>query len=271
MSPAIEHRPGLFHRLKHPAALNYLVLTGAGLLVYSLIMVTMDNVVGVLLALLLAVPGVLARWTSAPMLILLLTMYLMIDPGFNNVIGLFVGYPWFFPRVSGAFSLEDVLLAAGLLAYSIGHFRLTSILHQGMPDDPKAGESRDPSRPPRRDAAQIDPDELPHILIIGAGCVVAGQLGWWGMVLVERLTRTQPAIFTVGTSRFLLVVWGTGLALMAVSAALVYLRSSRMTREEASLILRDEFFQENRRETDRLQRWRKWYKERVAARRRTGK
>jgi hypothetical protein len=44
-----------------------------------------------------------------------------------------------------------------------------------------------------------------------------------------------------------------------------------MTRREAALVLRDEFFQENRRESDRLQRWRKWYKERVALRRRAGK
>ena len=58
---------------------------------------------------------------------------------------------------------------------------------------------------------------------------------------------------------------------MLVSAALVYLRGNRMTRAEAALVLRDEFFQENRRETDRLQRWRKWFKERVARRRRAGK
>ena len=32
-----------------------------------------------------------------------------------------------------------------------------------------------------------------------------------------------------------------------------------------------EFFQENRRETDRLQRWRRWFKERMALRRRAGK
>jgi hypothetical protein len=44
-----------------------------------------------------------------------------------------------------------------------------------------------------------------------------------------------------------------------------------MTPAEASLVLRDEFFHENRRETDRLQRWRKWFKERVALRRRAGK
>jgi hypothetical protein len=62
-----------------------------------------------------------------------------------------------------------------------------------------------------------------------------------------------------------------GLALMVVTAALVYMRSAGMTRQEAAQSLRDEFFQENRRETDRLQRWRKWFKERVAWRRRSGK
>ena len=91
------------------------------------------------------------------------------------------------------------------------------------------------------------------------------------LVLVERLGRSSTSVFTVGTSRFMLVAWIVGISIMIVSAALIYARSARMTRTEAALVLRDEFFQENRRETDRLQRWRKWFKERMALRRRSGK
>jgi hypothetical protein len=270
MSTSRPSPPSLFQRLRPPAALNYLVLVGAGLLVYGLIMMARGNDVGALLALLLAIPGILARWTAAPVLILLLTTYLTIDPGFLNIIGWVTGSPWFFPRPTEGFNLEDLLLAAGLLAYTIGHFRLTSMVHQGMPNESSSQRSVDVASPPRRVPDLVGPDELPRTLIVGGSCLIAGQLGWTILSQVEKAGRPRLSQFSDGSARLLLVVWVTGLSLMLVSAALVYLRGNRMTPAEASLVLRDEFFQENRRETDRLQRWRKWFKERVARRRRSG-
>jgi hypothetical protein len=132
-------------------------------------------------------------------------------------------------------------------------------------------KDRDPLNPPRRPVETIPQDELPRTLVIAGGCVVVAEVAWTALVLIERFGRPRESEFAAGTARFILLAWVTGLALMVVSAALVYLRSARMTRREAALVLRDEFFQENRRETDRLQRWRKWYKEKVAARRRSGK
>ena len=88
----------------------------------------------------------------------------------------------------------------------------------------------------------------------------------------RRPDRPRESQFTIGTARFILVVWVTGLALMAASRRRwCTCGALRMTRAEAALVLRDEFFQETRRETDRLQRWRRWFKERVALRRRAGK
>jgi hypothetical protein len=262
--------PSVFRRLQEPAALNYLVMTAAGLLVYGMVMMG-GNEAGVLIAILLAVAGIFARWHAAPVLILLLTTYLLMDPGAGNLIGQVSGMPWDFPRESGGFKLEDAVLAASLLAYVIGHYRLTSILHQGMPDEATVRKDRDPLNPPRRPVETIPQDELPRTLVIAGGCVVVAEVAWTALVLIERFGRPRESEFAPGTARFILLAWVTGLALMVVSAALVYLRSARMTRREAALVLRDEFFQENRRETDRLQRWRKWYKEKVAARRRSGK
>jgi hypothetical protein len=263
--------PNVFRRLREPAALNYLVMTGAGMLVYGMMMLAIGNDAAAIIAMLLALAGILARWTAAPVLIILLTTYSLMDPGFGNLMGWFAGVRWAFPRPSEKFSVEDLIqamgLAGGLLAYTIGHFRLTAIIHQGMPDDPSARKERDPLNPPRRPASLIPQDELPRILIIGGICVVLGLIAWWSLVLIEWLGRNRESEFTIGTARFILVAWLTGLALMVASAALVYLRSAKMTRTEAALVLRDEFFHENRRETDRLQRWRKWFKERVARRR----
>jgi hypothetical protein len=263
--------PSVFQRLREPAALNYLIMTGAGLMVYGMMMVGKGNDIGAIIAILLAVPGVLARWTASPILVLLLTIYLMIDPGFMCIVSYASGDRWSFPRDSGDFNLNDVLVAAGLLAYVIGHFRLTSIIHQSIPEDPTVRRDRDPKRPPRRPVELVAPNELPQTLIVAAGCVIVGQVGWLLIVLIERMGRSTTSVFSVATSRFMLVVWVVGMAILLASAALIYLRAARMTQAEAAMQLRDEFFHENRRETDRLQRWRKWYKERMALRRRSGK
>src|SRR5262245_26961192 len=160
MSTDRPRPPNIFQRLRPPAAINYLVLVGSGLLVYGFIMMARGNDVGALLAVLIALPGILARWTAAPVLILLLTTYLMIDPGFLNLIGRLDGTPWFLPNARGGFELEDVLLAGGLLAYTIGHYRLTAMIHQGMPNDPTVQRGSDLPNPPRRPAELASPDEL---------------------------------------------------------------------------------------------------------------
>jgi hypothetical protein len=263
--------PNVFARLRPPAALNYLVMTAAGLVVYAMIMMSKGNDAGALIAILLAVPGVLARWTASPVLVILLTILMAIDPGFEGVTNFLSRQGWSSHRGAGGFELEDILLAASLLAYTIGHYRLTAIIHQSMPEDPTIRRDKDPANPPRRPVELISQTELPRLLIVAAGSVIAGQAIWLSIYTMDRLGRPGVTEFTPGTSRFLLTVWLAGLALMVVSAALVYMRANRMTRTEAALQLRDEFFQEERRETDRIQRWRKWYKERVAVRRRAGK
>jgi hypothetical protein len=269
MSTDTPEQTNVFGRLRPPAVLNYVVLTAAGLLVYFLMMLAKGNDAGALIAILVAVAGVLARWVVAPALVLILTTYLQVDRGFFNLIGQFSGGRWFLPDERAAFQIEDVILAAALLAYVIGHFRLTTIVHQGMPNEPTPRREGDPKTPPRRPAELVADDEFPRTMIIGGGCVIVAEIVWVILMGLENLGR--PNAFSPATTRFLIVAWLAGLALMLVSAALVYMRSARMTRSEASLVLRDEFFHENRRETDRLQRWRKWFKERVAARRRAGK
>ena len=252
-------RETVFNRRRAPANLNYLVLTAAGLLVYFLVMGQSGNDTGALLAILIAVPGVLARWVISPILVLALTTYLRIDPGFLSVISYVSGSRWFLSRTPSGFNLEDVILAAALLAYVIGHYRLTSLVHQGMPEDPGFRGDREAPKPPMRPADTAPPDELAKLLFIGAGCVVVGQVAWLILTALERAQR--PHIFAAGTARLLLVIWVVGGGLMLTAAALVYMRAARMSRREASLILRDVHFNEMRRETDRLHRWRHWFKE----------
>src|SRR5262245_29479464 len=106
--------PSVFRRLQEPAALNYLVMTGAGLLVYGMIMMP-GNEAGVLIAVLLAIAGILARWTAAPVLILLLTTYLLMDPGAANLLGTFTGVPWRLNRNPSGVHVLDVRDAVTVL------------------------------------------------------------------------------------------------------------------------------------------------------------
>ncbi|MSR54799.1 MAG: hypothetical protein EXS09_16150 [Gemmataceae bacterium] len=272
MSDKPQEPPSVFARLRAPATLNYLIMGGAGLLLYAFVMFGQGNDIGAILAICLAVPGVLTRWTGSPILILLLTIYLKIDPSFINIIGQFTGSRWFSREPPGiGFFVDDLILAAGLLAYSIGHFRLLSLIHQSMPEDPTSRRDVDSKNPPRRPMRLVGPDELQKTLMVAGVCVIAAQVAWWTVVFIERAGRPNASDFSKATSRLLIVVWIGGSLLILLSAVLVYLRGNRMTRSEAAIALRDDFFQENRRETDRLQRWRKRFKERVAVRRRSGK
>ena len=270
MTDTKPDRPSVFARLREPAALNYLVMTGAGLLVYGMIMMGRGNDAGALLAVLLAIPGILARWTASPILILLLTTYLLIDPGFMTLTGFVTGLPWATPRAPGGFNLEDVILAAALLAYVIGHFRLTSILHQGMPDEPTARRDARPAEP----AEAAGRDRRPGRVAADPRRRLRVRDRRPGRVGGDRVRRAgRPARrFCIPRDRPVpdrrlgnrpRAAGGLGGARVPADA--------RHDAAEAALVLRDEFFQENRRETDRLQRWRKWYKERVALRRRAGK
>ena len=54
---------------------------------------------------------------------------------------------------------------------------------------------------------------------------------------------------------------------MVITAALSYWRMSRMSPNEAAMVVRDAAFQENRRETDRVERWRKWFKTKMSRKR----
>jgi len=272
VSEPSTNSPGVFARLRPPAALNYLIMAGVGLLLYAFVMFGQGNDIGAILAIVLAVPGILARWTGSPVLIFLLTIYLKLDPSFVSIVGFFGGNRRFELQTGPGigFFIEDVFLAAGLLAYSIGHFRLLTLIHQSMPEDPTTRRDIDPKNPPRRPVRLVGSEELQKTLLVASVCVIVGQIIWWTIVFVESMGRPNATQFSGGTSRLLIVVWIGGSLLVLLSAALVYLRGYRMTRTEAALSLRDDFFHENRRETDRLQRWRKWYKERVAVRRRSG-
>jgi hypothetical protein len=259
--------PRFLRRYMEPALLNYLVLTAAGLLIYFLAMASKGNTIGAILAVVLAIPGVLARWVISPTLVLLLTVYMLYDPGFFGVINFIGTGRWqVFPDGPG-FDLMNAVLAASLLAYFIGHYRLNALLHAGIANDPTPRRPLHLVQRATRPVATVPPDELPKVLVAAAACLLGGQLLWYVLAGLERLSR--PHAYNAGTTRLMLFGWLLGGGLLLLSVLLSYWRHATMTRHEADMILRDTAFHEMRRETDRLQRWRRWFKDRVALRRTT--
>lgn len=269
MSKTPATPPSIYRRLMAPAALNYLILWGVGLGIYFMAMMGKGNMLGAILVIVLAVPGVLARWVISPVMALIITVYLMYDPAFIGLLTLVDSGRVVFLGDGPGFDLNNVVLAASLLAYVIGHYRLNALLHFGMAEDPTPRRPNTTGKRPVRPEKTVPNDELPKTLVVAAACLIVGQAVWYLLALYERSSR--PNAYGVGATRLLLVLWGFGLVLLVLVAALTYLRYSRYSRAEADMVLRDTFFQEMRRETDRLQRWRKWFKDRMARQRTAGK
>jgi hypothetical protein len=267
MSTWRENFKKLFDRMRQPAALNYLSMWGIGLAGYFMIMTSRGNDLLVFMAIVLAIPGIIARWTFAPAFVLMLTTLMLIDPGMMGMASSMSGGSWYGASGQLGFGVEDILLALFLLAYVIGHFRLLGILHQALPNDPTLRKQVDPDNPPRRATNIIAPDEFTKTLMVLGGCAIAGALAWGLLYLIDKNQR--PNAFTdIGWSRCFLFLWAIGSLLLFATAILAYLRHSRMTRLEAEMVLRDGFFHETRRETDRVQRWRRWYKRRTTVEKR---
>ncbi len=142
-SDRITHEsPSLLEMVRQPSARNYLFIGAAALLVYYTLMAERGGQLGALLTVIIAVPGLLARWVISPCLVLVLTSYLLFDPNFERLVPAFDGArrSLSYGRVSMAVGLSDILLAAAILIYLIAQCRIFSLVHQSMPNDP----------PPRR-------------------------------------------------------------------------------------------------------------------------
>ncbi len=252
-------------RYAAPAPLGYLVMAGAGLLVYFFLMTSRGGDILAIIAILFALLGLFAKMTGAPIILLLLTTYALLDPGFFSVTNFIGTGQWSSFVFDGGYSIEDGLLAMAVLAYLVGHYRLNALLREAMPKDPSVRREVFMPEPVSRPLTQVGPEELPRILIVGGVCVIVGQLGWLAVTLAERAMR--PHTLTTGSGRAMALLWGLGSLLMIASAVLTYLRMSRMTPAEASMVVRDEAFHETRRETDRVERWRKWFKAKMSRKR----
>lgn len=189
-----------------------------------------------------AICGLLLRWKSTPVLVLLIASYLSLYPE---------GLPLTGPvgrGLSGP-TLLDLLTVAAALTYSAGHYRVVTRTSEGG-DEPTA-------------------DDLAGLF----GSVAAATLV--GLLVVLFVTRLQPdysrrllwlvpvdaddttvSILELLYSRFVLLAGLLGGGAILAGLGLWLTRLNRLSTDEARLLLLDTGWQEGRREFARLETWR---------------
>jgi hypothetical protein len=251
-------------------ALNYLAVCGAGLAVLVLMLLGQGQ--SPLLTLLVLAAGVLGLWTRvavAPVTLLLLVAVSQLMQQLT-----WVDFRWrWLEQARAEFLPADLLLAAGLLAYTVGHYRLQGLTRHVVPPDVRLralyryqrsarADGALPGVERRRAARLVTPVELALLVLGLPAWVLLGQVAWHFLARARDVLARAYEVheWQPWTARLVMlaVVLIGGLVLTA--AVLRYVRRWRMTHEEARLILQDVLWNETRGEQRWFARWLAWIK-----------
>lgn len=259
--------PRFLDALREPAVRNYLFVGFAALLVYYVLASEYDRcgAMGALLTLVIAVPGLIARWVISPALFLILLTYLLLDPDFRGIMEIVEGMRSSWGRgYRRRVGLDDALLAASVLVYLMAQFRILSFVHKSMPEDPPPRRKGQPEPGvPRRPFRSYVDRELGILLGLGGLSVALGAFGWFFVVEVEGYFGLGRSWGIERPFARLMLFLGTLVAGAAGARAVFEFNGlRRMSRTQARLLLQDGFWQETRRELERIYRWWNWFKKR---------
>jgi hypothetical protein len=130
-----------------------------------------------------------------------------------------------------------------------------------MPDDPPPRRKGQPEpAKPRRPLKMFVEREVPYLLLMGLGCIISGVVVWFAVSGYERsagLSGTWGIERPV--ARLMLFFWGLFTGTVLTGVVFRNLAMRRMTRIQARLVVQDMFWQETRREQERIHRWRRWF------------
>lgn len=257
--------------VRHANVRNYRVAALASLVFVFGILFGQGSDAGGLIAAAFGVAGVFLRWTAAPIMVIVVTVYFTLFPaGIPEL-----GYSSSMNLARGIFRLEDIVLTSALAVYTLCQYRLFGLLVQAMPAHEKTAKSSMIRRPP--DA--IAKSEFASLIRTAIIITFAGQVAWWLLLI----TRVEPShTFPLSTNgeiysrtiqgagslsppatRFVLLA---GVALLtAILAQIVfgYWRLRLLRPGEARMMLQDIGWNENRREYSRIATWRAWARKRI--------
>lgn len=252
---------------ENPATRNYLFAGFAALAMVFVVMLQQASDIGGLMLVLLGAAGMVLRWPAAPVLFLLLMLWFLIFPfGIPDPDSMPLEFD------AGSLRVADMLLAFSVVVYLAAHYRVYGLTAQAVPFDqrfPRKGE-----KPLRRPTDLVSEGEIPRLLYVTGGVVLAGQLVWVFVTSFEvdvlgevplRLSAGRQGVWPprnrdmpAGMTRFILTTgllfFGTLLAWLVFG----YWRLRRMTPAEGGMVLQDANWDETRRERVRVERWRTW-------------
>ena len=208
--------------------------------------------------------GVIARWRAGPPLVLLGLVVLEVVHGFMGLPYATADSGW------GDSVFMDAVLAAAVLAYAAGHYRLLSLVHTAFPIDPRRPpprRDRDGRRAPppdgrrRRSAGLPGPWELPLLGIVAGLWAVGVSLFWLTLSAAPPPRFVTMEMMPEAGAQFwhgLLLVLLVGMTMAVLAGAVAYLSWATAPPEEHLVYLQDVAWRETRREQNRINRWMTW-------------
>jgi hypothetical protein len=221
----------------------------------GMVLALMENdrdLLWILLVTAIGAAGVIARWRIAPPLVLL---------GLATLEVFHLQTRPFYVR-PGAWDespFMDAVLAASMLAYAAGHYRLLSLSQSIFPVDqrrPPGGPDRKKPAAPRgqrRSAGLPGSWELPMLATAAGVWAVGVALLWLALPAVDA-----PLGLPRGLWRCLLLIFLVGLTTAVLAGSAAYLSWVTARPEEHLLYLQDQAWRETRREQNRINRFLTW-------------
>jgi hypothetical protein len=216
----------------------------------------------------LGVMAVYFRWTSVPVVWLLVLAIMTAVQSQNSTLRQFGGL-----RVSavrargerGPGSAIQMLTCAAALAFTAGYCRRLVLLGGAFPGDtrnapPAVSDGRHAAlKPARRDNAAGNMAELMPVVLAAPVCCAVGYTLWMFLVQLPPPQPDEMQLSRLHDEWGLLVLcWVVGVAGAVGSVVTGYLERARATPEESLLYLQDQLWRETRREQGRLNRWLVW-------------
>jgi hypothetical protein len=158
--------------------------------------------------------------------------------------------------------LTDLALAASLLVYLSGSYRLQGLVRQIFPADPRNETRPSVSRrlgrrwlaavPRARDPNTVQKAEYLRLILYSP---LFGLMGVVTCLYLSVLFPDPGGGHLALVWRAIVVIWAVGVGLIVAGGLFGYLRALRNTRDEALLLLQDELWRQTRADQGRILRW----------------
>ena len=253
----MKKQPDLATLLKEPGVQVYLFVSLVSLGLVLMVQMAKGNVLLNAIIFIIGILGIVARFSSAPAVLLLAVALgeLFQQQYFVGRHGFAQG-PW-------RFSVPDLIQSIGVIAYIVAQTRFLGLTSNLMPRDPRQREESPKQNPvpyhrrrrilQRRTPALFTPREVAFAMAGILFSAILAQFVWYWLSFPRHVFGLDEL-----PSQLVLLAWVLFLGLVAATAVLGIWRWYALTREEALLYMQDTYWRETGREQRRQYRWLAW-------------